>query len=86
MALAFALGPEILLLDEPTSGVSTAERYGLMETILAAVRNGRTATVFIEHDLDVVRRYAQRVLVFSEGRVVADGSPAEVFAEGEASR
>jgi branched-chain amino acid transport system ATP-binding protein len=79
VALAFALGPELLLLDEPTSGVSTSERYGIMETILGAVGDGRTAVVFIEHDLEVVRRYARRVLVFLEGRVVADGPPDEAL-------
>lgn len=82
VALASALGPQVLLLDEPTSGVSTTERYGVMETILGAVGDGATATVFIEHDLDVVRRYARRVLVFSEGKVVADGPPEEVLGGG----
>lgn len=79
VALAFALEPKLLLLDEPTSGVSSAERYPVMETVLSAVGGRERAVVFIEHDLEVVRRYARRVLVFFEGKVVADGPAARVL-------
>ncbi len=86
VALAFALGPKLLLLDEPTSGVSSAEKHPVMATILGAVGEKATATVFIEHDLEVVRRYAGRVLVFFEGKVLADGPPAQVLEDGELKR
>jgi len=86
VAMAFALGPKLLLLDEPTSGVSSAEKHPVMATILGAVGEKATATVFIEHDLEVVRRYAGRVLVFFDGKVLADGPPAQVLEDAELKR
>jgi len=83
VAIAFASEPKLLLLDEPTSGISSAERYQVIETVLRALAEpvgGRErAVVFIEHDLEVVRRYARRVLVFFEGKVLADGPAAQVL-------
>lgn len=81
IALAFALQPRLLLLDEPTSGVSRAEKFAVMDTLLAALQDGDVTVLFVEHDMEVVQRYAQRVLVFHEGRIVADGEPQTLFAE-----
>lgn len=80
IALAFALQPRLLLLDEPTSGVSRAEKFQVMDTLAEALRDGDVTVLFVEHDMEVVQRYAQRVLVFQEGRVVADGEPQTLFA------
>ena len=80
VALSFALEPTVLLLDEPTSGVSVDEKFGIMDTLMGVVRESRVTAVFIEHDMDVVARYADRVLVFDEGTILADGTPAEIFA------
>ena len=80
IALSFALRPTLLLLDEPTSGVSADEKLGLMETLMAVVKDSGTTTIFVEHDMDVVARYADRVLVFADGSILADGGPDEVFA------
>ena len=86
VALSFALEPTLLLLDEPTSGVSVEEKFGVMDALMAVLRDSAVTTVFIEHDMDVVERYADRVLVFSEGAILADGSPQEVFANPDVKR
>lgn len=79
IALALALKPRLLLLDEPTSGVSAAEKFGLMDTLTRVLREQKVTTAFVEHDMDLVRHYADRVLVWDQGRVIASGSPAEVL-------
>jgi branched-chain amino acid transport system ATP-binding protein len=81
IALALALRPKLLLLDEPTSGVSSAEKFPLMETLAAALRAEHVTSVFVEHDMDVVRGYADRVLVWDQGRVMAEGPPATVLSD-----
>ena len=79
IAIAMALRPRLLLLDEPTSGVSTAEKIPLMDTIVAVLRAEKITALFVEHDMDVVERYADRVLVWDAGRVAAAGRPQEVL-------
>lgn len=79
IAIAIALKPRLLLLDEPTSGVSTAEKTPLMDTIVAMLRAEQITALFVEHDMDVVERYADRVFVWDTGRVVASGHPSEVL-------
>jgi branched-chain amino acid transport system ATP-binding protein len=86
IAMALAVKPRILLLDEPTSGVSADEKFELMDLVLGAVRADRVTVLFVEHDMEIVRRYAQRVLAFYEGRVIADGVPADVFDHPEVRR
>jgi len=86
IALALVSRPSLLLLDEPTSGVSAEEKFALMDLVLAAIRGSRVTVAFVEHDMDIVRRYAQRVLAFHEGRVIADGPAAEVLASAEVRR
>ena len=78
-AMAFALKSKFLLLDEPTSGVATGDKFKVMDTIIAAIRKRGTATLIIEHDMDIVSDYSQRVLVLAEGRIQADGAPDEVM-------
>jgi branched-chain amino acid transport system ATP-binding protein len=80
VALSFALQPTLLLLDEPTSGVSVDEKFRVMDTLVGVLRTSGITTVFIEHDMEVVARYAERVIVFAEGSILAQGPPAEVFA------
>jgi len=81
VTLALALKPRLLLLDEPTSGVSALERFEIMETLMNALRERQTSALFVEHDMDVVRRYADRVLVWDTGQVIADGVPETVFTD-----
>jgi branched-chain amino acid transport system ATP-binding protein len=76
LAVALAQGPRVLLLDEPTAGMSPGETLRITELIGGLAR---TLTILIvEHDMDVVFRLADRVSVLHEGRVIADGTAAEV--------
>lgn len=79
ITLAFALDPRLLVLDEPTSGVSSIERFQIMETLMKAMRSRKLSALFVEHDMDVVERYADRVVVWNAGHVMAEGRPAEVM-------
>jgi branched-chain amino acid transport system ATP-binding protein len=81
IALSVALSPKVLLLDEPTSGVSSAEKFPVMEHVLRILRERRVTVLFVEHDMEVVSRYAERVLAFVEGRIIASGSPREILAD-----
>ena len=81
IAMAMALEPRLLLMDEPTSGVASAEKFAIMDTLVAALRARGVTAVFVEHDMEVVERYADRVAVWSQGRILASGPPAEVLAD-----
>jgi branched-chain amino acid transport system ATP-binding protein len=86
IALAVALRPRLLLMDEPTAGVSTQDKFAVMDTLVGALRGSRITTVFVEHDMDVVLRYSRRVLVFDQGLVIADGEPGAVLADAGVKR
>jgi branched-chain amino acid transport system ATP-binding protein len=82
VASAFALNPEVILLDEPTSGVSTAEKHGLMQTLVAAAKAaGVKAIILVEHDMDLVASYSHRIIALSEGKVLADLPPGPFFSD-----
>lgn len=78
-AMAFALKSKFLLLDEPTSGVATGDKFKVMDTIVSAIKREKMACMIIEHDMDIVSDYSDRVLVLTEGAIIADGEPAEVM-------
>jgi branched-chain amino acid transport system ATP-binding protein len=86
IALAMVGHSAVLLLDEPTSGISAGEKFPLMDLVLHAVAAEDAAVLFVEHDMELVERYAQRVIAFYEGRVIADGSPAAVLADTDVRR
>lgn len=79
IAMAFALKSKLLLLDEPTSGVATGEKFKVMDTIISAITTKKTTAIIIEHDMDIVSDYSERVLVLHEGNIMADGRPKEVM-------
>jgi len=81
IALAFALEPRLLLMDEPTAGVSTEDKFEVMDALAEVIRQSGITTIFVEHDMDVVHRYSRRVLVFDQGMVIADGEPGTVLAD-----
>ena len=83
IAMALILKPRLLILDEPTSGVSTDEKHGLMKTIMAALDEQKVTAIFVEHDVDIVSQYATRVAAWIAGRIAADGTPAQVLADPE---
>jgi branched-chain amino acid transport system ATP-binding protein len=76
LAVALAARPRLLLLDEPTAGMSPAETVLITELIAALDRS--LTLVIVEHDMDVVFRLAERITVLHEGRVIAEGTPAQV--------
>jgi branched-chain amino acid transport system ATP-binding protein len=80
VAVAYALRPRLLFLDEPTSGVSTHEKAQIMDTVSSVVRGGQVTAVVIEHDMDVVFRYSDRIVMMHEGAFLADGTPDEIRA------
>jgi branched-chain amino acid transport system ATP-binding protein len=80
IASAFALKPTVILLDEPTSGVSTADKHGIMQLLVKAAKSaGIRGIVQVEHDMDLVMRYSHRVVALFEGRVLADLHPDQFF-------
>jgi branched-chain amino acid transport system ATP-binding protein len=76
LAVALAQRPRVLLLDEPTAGMSPAETARI--TALIASLDRSLTLVIVEHDMDVVFRLAERITVLHEGRVIAEGTPAQV--------
>jgi branched-chain amino acid transport system ATP-binding protein len=78
VALAFAMRPRVLLLDEPAAGLSTAQGVALFDQL--ANLAGETTVLFIEHDMHLVFRYADRVSVFAAGDMIAQGTPDDVRA------
>jgi branched-chain amino acid transport system ATP-binding protein len=80
VAVAYSLRPKLLFLDEPTSGVSTHEKGQIMDTVSSVVRAGTVTAVVIEHDMDVVFRYSDRIVMMHEGAFLADGTPDQIKA------
>jgi branched-chain amino acid transport system ATP-binding protein len=84
VASAFALHPEVILLDEPTSGVSTRDKHAVMDVLVSAARRiGIRAIVQVEHDMDIVFGYSDRIVALHQGRILADGPPAAIQADAE---
>jgi branched-chain amino acid transport system ATP-binding protein len=86
IAMALTGQPKLLLLDEPTSGVSAAEKFPMMDIIMTALGAEPMAVLFVEHDMDIVARYAERVVAFYSGRVIADDTPQRALAADDVRR
>jgi branched-chain amino acid transport system ATP-binding protein len=86
IAMALVRRPKLLLLDEPTSGVSAEEKFAVMDRVVHAVAPDVATIVFVEHDMDIVSRYADRVVAFYSGRILADGDPNKVLNDPEVRR
>jgi len=81
IAIALGLNPRVLLLDEPAAGIPSAESHILLEAIAGLPKD--VAVLIIEHDMDLVFRFAQRITVLVSGAIFAEGSPAEIAANRE---
>ena len=86
IAMALVRRPKLLLLDEPTSGVSAEEKFATMDRVIHAVAPDAATIVFVEHDMEIVGRYADRVVAFYQGRILADGDPPHVLKDPEVRR
>ena len=84
IASAFALDPKVILLDEPTSGISTADKRGIMDTLMVAAKLADIKTILlVEHDMELVAEYSTRIVALAEGKLLADLPPKEFFANAE---
>ena len=79
IAMATVRRPKLLMLDEPTSGISVEEKFGIMDIIMTALREEKTTVLFIEHDMEIVERYVSRVLAFYQGEIICDAPALEAL-------
>ena len=84
IGLALALSPELLLLDEPTAGMSAAETRRTADLIRRLAE--KMSIVLVEHDMEVVMSIAERISVFHQGRIIAEGSPEEIKSDDDVQR
>ena len=86
IAMAMAGHPKVMLLDEPTSGVAADEKFPIMDLVMQALKDQDVTILFVEHDMDIVTRYSERILAFYDGRIIADDAPDEVLADPQVQR
>ena len=86
VALALACEPQLLLLDEPTAGMSIPDKPGMVELIRNISRERGVTVILIEHDMDIVFSVADEITVLHQGAVVAHGTPQEIRANEEVQR
>jgi branched-chain amino acid transport system ATP-binding protein len=86
IAMAMAGETQIMLLDEPTSGVAADEKFPIMDLVIEALKAEGVTVIFVEHDMDIVTRYSERVLAFYDGQIIADDAPDEVLSDPEVQR
>ncbi|MNJ60815.1 Glutamine transport ATP-binding protein GlnQ [compost metagenome] len=84
--MSLMLQPRLLIMDEPTSGVSTEEKHDVMAILMRALDEQKVTAIFVEHDVDIVRRYATRVAAWISGAIAADGDPETVLADPTVQR
>jgi branched-chain amino acid transport system ATP-binding protein len=81
VAIALALKPRVLLLDEPAAGVPEGQSGAILQALQRLP--SEISILIIEHDMDIVFRFARRITVLGQGRIVADGTPGEVAADAQ---
>ena len=79
IAMAVVGNPKVLLLDEPTSGVSVEEKFGIMDIVISALKQSGTTVLFVEHDMEIVERYVDRVMAFYQGQIICDAPPKQAL-------
>jgi branched-chain amino acid transport system ATP-binding protein len=86
VAMALSSRSRLLLLDEPTSGVSADEKFAIMDVVMGAARAAGVTVIFVEHDMDIVARFAGRVVAFYDGGIIGDGPPETVLRMADVRR
>ncbi len=86
VAMATVSHPRLILLDEPTSAISAEEKFSVMATLMRALSASKVTVLFVEHDMDIVARHAQRVIAFYDGTVIADAPPEQALANDDVKR
>ena len=86
IAMSLTVQPRLLLLDEPTSGVSVEEKFPMMDIVMRALEQEAMTVLFVEHDMDIVERYADRVVAFYSGKIIANDTPAIALATPDVRR
>ncbi|MGI9127520.1 MAG: ABC transporter ATP-binding protein [Roseomonas sp.] len=86
LAIALSGAPRLLLMDEPTAGMASAERAALMRLVAGIARRSAIGVLFTEHDMDAVFAHADRILVLVRGEIIAAGTPQDVRANPEVQR
>ncbi len=86
IAIALALKPRLLFMDEPTSGVASAEKFDLLDIIAAALREARVTAVFVEHDMGIVDHFADEVAVWNRGEILFQGAPDDILSHPDVIR
>jgi len=84
--MAIAQRPRLLMLDEPTQGLSLEETDRAVQTLKDLLRGGNLSVLLVEHDMEVVFKLADNITVLHRGRVIADGPPAQVRANADVRR
>jgi|TARA_B110000503_G_scaffold34630_1_gene56431 branched-chain amino acid transport system ATP-binding protein len=79
IAMAVVGNPKAILLDEPTSGVSVEEKFAIMDIVISALKQTGTSVLFVEHDMEIVERYVDRVIAFYQGEIICDAPPKEAL-------
>jgi len=86
LGIALASDPKLLLLDEPTAGMSAAETREAIRLLERVAAERRLTLLFTEHDMDVVFSIAQKIAVLHQGKLIAEGTPADVRADADVRR
>jgi branched-chain amino acid transport system ATP-binding protein len=79
VAMTLMLNPKLIIMDEPTSGVSSDDKHALMALVMQALEDRKVTSWFVEHDVDIVSQYATRVAAWISGKIAADGAPSDVL-------
>jgi branched-chain amino acid transport system ATP-binding protein len=83
IAMATVRRPKLLMLDEPTSGISIEEKFDIMDVIMNALSEEKTTVLFIEHDMEIVERYVSRVIAFYQGEIICDADTATAMQDAK---
>lgn len=86
IAMAISGHPKVVLLDEPTSGVAAEEKFPIMDLVMQVLADEAVTILFIEHDMDIVERYSERIVAFYDGEIIANDVPAVALANEAVQR